>query len=120
MVISLDTDQSSPEPGQHSTIQIDEKSANPPLMPAEIEHLAWSQKWRRVSPYILTAFQSFMLLLVSGLNDGNLGIILPSIKAHYGVTQYVVSIIFLCNALGYIIGIYYIYHKPVQSISFDL
>ncbi|KAI9492062.1 major facilitator superfamily domain-containing protein [Zychaea mexicana] len=42
-----------------------------------------------------------MIQFVSGLNDGNLGIILPSIKAHYGLNQYVVSIIFLCNAAGY-------------------
>lgn len=32
------------------------------------------------------------------------GIILPSIKAHYQVTQSIVSIVFLCYASGFAIG----------------
>ncbi|KAI7856819.1 major facilitator superfamily domain-containing protein [Circinella umbellata] len=91
-----------PEPTHHSTVQVNEKSIDLSLTPTETESLTWIQRWRCVSPYMVTAIQSFMIQFISGLNDGNLGIILPSIKAHYGLSQYVVSIIFLCNALGYI------------------
>ncbi|KAI8147114.1 major facilitator superfamily domain-containing protein [Fennellomyces sp. T-0311] len=45
-----------------------------------------------------------MILFVCGINDGNLGIILPSIKAHYNLSEYVVSIIFLCNTAGYMLA----------------
>ena len=102
-----------PESTHHSTVQVNEKSIDLSLTPTETESLTWIQRWRCVSPYMVTAIQSFMIQFISGLNDGNLGIILPSIKAHYGLSQYVVSIIFLCNALGYITGIYimYIFHS---------
>lgn len=57
-----------------------------------------------MAPYLTPLFESFYIQLLSGINDSNLGIILPSIKAHYGLTQYVVSIIFLCNTFGYVVG----------------
>lgn len=57
--------------------------------------------WRTLLPPIL---QSFAFQFISGVNDGNLGIMLPSIKAHYDLSQPVVSVIFLCNATGYILA----------------
>ena len=96
-----------PESSNHSTVQVGEKPIDPSLTSTETERLTWIQRWQYVSPYMITAIQSFMIQFISGLNDGNLGIILPSIKAHYGLSQYVVSIIFLCNALGYITGIFF-------------
>lgn len=31
--------------------------------------------------------QSFAMFFITGMNDGNLGVILPSIRAHYGLSQ---------------------------------
>ncbi|KAI8147647.1 major facilitator superfamily domain-containing protein [Fennellomyces sp. T-0311] len=50
---------------------------------------------------MLVTIQSFLMQSLTGINDGNLGIILPSIKSHYNLSEYIVSIIFLCNACGY-------------------
>ncbi|KAI9266527.1 major facilitator superfamily domain-containing protein [Phascolomyces articulosus] len=106
MTVSIIDQLPPPEANHPSTVRIDEKSIDPSLTPT-IEagssgRLSWIQRWQYISPYFLTAAQSFLIQFCSGLNDGNLGIILPSIKAHYGLSQYVVSIIFLSNALGYI------------------
>ncbi|SAL95030.1 hypothetical protein [Absidia glauca] len=57
--------------------------------------------WKRDFPPLL---QGFYFQLLAGLNDANLGIILPSIKAQFGLNQYVVSIVFLCTTLGYMLA----------------
>ncbi|KAI9316336.1 major facilitator superfamily domain-containing protein [Dichotomocladium elegans] len=44
--------------------------------------------------------QSFYMLVVVGVNDGNIGIVIPSIKEQYSLSQSVVSVIFLCMAAG--------------------
>lgn len=66
------------------------------------ESMTWSDRWQAIRPSFLPMLQSFMIQFITGINDSNLGIMLPSIKAHYGLSQYVVSIIFLCNSLGYV------------------
>ncbi|KAI8138995.1 major facilitator superfamily domain-containing protein [Fennellomyces sp. T-0311] len=78
--------------------KMDEKSTQ--ALPTET-HLSWAQRWHEIRPYLIFALQSFMIQFLSGMNDSNLGIILPSMKAHYGLSQYVVSVIFLCNTAGY-------------------
>lgn len=75
---------------------------------------------RAIAPLLPPVLQSFAYQFISGINDGNLGIMLPSIKAHYGLTQYVVSIIFLCNAFGYIMGKSNSDHHPYRSTKLVL
>ena len=45
------------------------------------------------------SFTSFILM---GANDGALGVLLPSIRAHYGVNDATISLIFLAGSLGYL------------------
>lgn len=53
---------------------------------------------------IVHTLQSFAMFFITGMNDGNLGVILPSIRAHYGLSQSIVSVLFLCTTAGYFIG----------------
>lgn len=53
---------------------------------------------------IVHTLQSFAMFFITGMNDGNLGVILPGIRAYYGLSQSVVSILFLCTTAGYFIG----------------
>ncbi|KAI8142840.1 major facilitator superfamily domain-containing protein [Fennellomyces sp. T-0311] len=64
--------------------------------------------------------QSFYILFVVGMNDANMGIIIPSIKSHYGVSQSVVSIIFLCVTAGNFFGAFingYLVQKTSQKVT---
>ncbi|KAI8889264.1 MFS general substrate transporter [Backusella circina FSU 941] len=40
--------------------------------------------------------------VVCGLNDGSIGTILPRIKEYYGITDGIVSLLFMCSALGFV------------------
>ncbi|KAI8142848.1 major facilitator superfamily domain-containing protein [Fennellomyces sp. T-0311] len=64
--------------------------------------------------------QAFYMLFVMGMNDANIGIIIPSIKAHYSVSQPVVSIIFLCITVGNFSAAFmngYLIQKTSQTIT---
>lgn len=74
----------------------------PPL--SHIHKRSWMERWQTIKPYFLPMIQAFFIQFITGINDSQLGIMLPSIKAHYGLSQYVVSIIFLCNTCGYMMG----------------
>ncbi|KAI7876202.1 MFS general substrate transporter [Lichtheimia hyalospora FSU 10163] len=91
----------------------DDKSIKPSGITAEDEpppalshtHKAsWMEHWQTIKPYFLPMIQAFLIQFITGVNDSQLGIMLPSIKAHYGLSQYVVSIIFLCNTCGYMMA----------------
>lgn len=45
---------------------------------------------------------SFTAFILMGANDGALGVLLPSIRAHYGVDKGTISLIFLAGSLGYL------------------
>ncbi|KAI9322876.1 major facilitator superfamily domain-containing protein [Dichotomocladium elegans] len=63
-----------------------------------------SSRWesfRKIAPYL---GQSFYILFITGMNDATLGIIIPSLQDFYGLTQYVVSIVFLSTTAGYFIA----------------
>ncbi|KAI9245527.1 major facilitator superfamily domain-containing protein [Phascolomyces articulosus] len=73
------------------------------------------QRWKSLLPHML---QTFYIQAVCGMQDANIGIILPSLQVHYGLTQYVVSIIFLCTTLGYFIAAFtngYLIQKTSQA-----
>ncbi|CDH57842.1 major facilitator superfamily mfs_1 [Lichtheimia corymbifera JMRC:FSU:9682] len=74
----------------------------PPL--SHIHKRSWMERWQTIKPYFLPMIQAFFIQFITGINDSQLGIMLPSIKAHYGLSQYVVSIIFLCNTCGYMMA----------------
>jgi fucose permease len=46
---------------------------------------------------------SFLALTQIGLYDGAIGVLIPSMRAHYHVPQATIGLIFLCGATGYII-----------------
>ncbi|KAI7850574.1 hypothetical protein BDC45DRAFT_539061 [Circinella umbellata] len=60
---------------------------------------AWLQ------PFLSPLLQSFFIQFMTGVNEGNLGIILPHIKDHHSVDQTVISTVLLCYASGFAIGI---------------
>ncbi|KAI8099172.1 major facilitator superfamily domain-containing protein [Halteromyces radiatus] len=68
---------------------------------SSVDHTNGKMHWKKQLPPLL---QGFYFQLLAGINDANLGIILPSIKAQYGLTQYVVSIVFLCTTAGYMLA----------------
>ncbi len=45
---------------------------------------------------------SFTAFILIGTNDGAVGVLLPSMRAHYGVNDATISLIFLASALGYL------------------
>ncbi|HKD76102.1 MAG TPA: MFS transporter, partial [Ktedonobacterales bacterium] len=46
---------------------------------------------------------AFLALIQVGLYDGAIGVLLPSMRAHYQVPQATIGLIFLCGAVGYIV-----------------
>src|SRR3954463_11623965 len=61
-----------------------------------------------VKPARLTTNVRFQIALgilafiLMGINDGMLGVLLPSIRAYYGVDKATVSLIFLASTFGYL------------------
>src|SRR5689334_2248731 len=47
---------------------------------------------------------SFSAFILIGANDGALGILLPSLRAHYSVDKATIGLLFLSAALGFLIG----------------
>ncbi|CDS08413.1 hypothetical protein LRAMOSA09775 [Lichtheimia ramosa] len=68
-------------------------------------------------PHLL---QCFLIMFVTGMNDANLGIIIPTLKERYGLTQYVVSIVFLTTTFGYFLAAFingYLIQKTSQATT---
>ena len=47
---------------------------------------------------------AFFAFIVIGANDGAVGVMIPSISAHYGVNKAIVSLLLLCCSAGYLIA----------------
>ncbi|KAI9316353.1 major facilitator superfamily domain-containing protein [Dichotomocladium elegans] len=58
-------------------------------------------KWQRLKPRLAPLLQCYLIQFFTGMNDGNLGIVLPSIQSHYDVSQSIVALVFLCYASGF-------------------
>jgi fucose permease len=56
---------------------------------------------RAVRLRLVLAFVAFVLI---GVNDGGLGVLLPSIQRFYGIDKSTVSLIFLCGTSGYLVA----------------
>ncbi|KAI9269257.1 major facilitator superfamily domain-containing protein [Phascolomyces articulosus] len=64
--------------------------------------------------------QAFYMLFVMGVNDANIGIIIPSLKVHYSISQAVVSALFLCVTIGNFTAAFmngYLITKTSQTIT---
>ncbi|ORX56923.1 MFS general substrate transporter [Hesseltinella vesiculosa] len=59
------------------------------------------ESWKDTIPYLRSIFSSNFILLCAGLNDGSVGIIIPQLKEHYGISNSVVSSLFLSSAFGF-------------------
>ncbi|ORZ04897.1 major facilitator superfamily domain-containing protein [Absidia repens] len=73
--------------------------------------------WKDLQPYIRPLVASNFIALIAGLNDGNLGIIIPRLKDYYEISNSTVSLLFLCNAVGFFIAALcngYLVHKLGQ------
>jgi fucose permease len=55
----------------------------------------------RANATIPLSFGAFILI---GANDGALGVLLPSIRAHYQVNNATIGMFFLCSTVGYLIA----------------
>lgn len=55
------------------------------------------------SPRMKVALAFFAFILI-GANDGALGVLLPSIRAHYRVDNATIGLFFLCSTVGYFIA----------------
>src|SRR5436305_10409207 len=47
---------------------------------------------------------SFLAFILIGANDGTIGVVLPSIRAHYQIDNATVSFIFLASSTGYLLA----------------
>ncbi|CAO3646764.1 unnamed protein product [Cunninghamella blakesleeana] len=56
---------------------------------------------KTLKPFIASIISSNYLALIAGLNDGNFGIIIPRLREYYDISNGVVSVLFLCNCLGF-------------------
>jgi fucose permease len=54
-----------------------------------------------LKPYMGSILATFYMVIMSGLNDGSLGAIIPRLKEYYDVPNETVSIFFLCAAFGF-------------------
>ncbi|KAI9307744.1 major facilitator superfamily domain-containing protein [Cunninghamella echinulata] len=61
------------------------------------------EKWQDLIPHFPVLTASCIMSIVVGLNDGTIGFMIPRFKEYYGVSYQVLSLLFLCNAAGYII-----------------
>ncbi|KAI8334251.1 major facilitator superfamily domain-containing protein [Chlamydoabsidia padenii] len=61
-------------------------------------------KWKDLKPYIRPLIASNFIAMFAGLNDGNLGIIIPRLKEYYGISNGTVSTLFMCGAAGFFLA----------------
>ncbi|ORX99599.1 MFS general substrate transporter [Basidiobolus meristosporus CBS 931.73] len=59
------------------------------------------ESFKDLKGHIRPILASFLIALVAGLNDGSLGIILPSLKQYYDIPNKTISLLFLCSAFGF-------------------
>ncbi|KAI8582758.1 hypothetical protein K450DRAFT_269109 [Umbelopsis ramanniana AG] len=52
----------------------------------------------------LPIIECFYIGFLLGVNDGNFGIILPRLKEYYNISDSLVSILFICQAVGYFLS----------------
>ncbi|KAI7862229.1 major facilitator superfamily domain-containing protein [Spinellus fusiger] len=60
----------------------------------------WIALKKLIRPLIAANFMSILV----GLNDGNIGMIIPQFKDHYGIPDETVSLLFLFNASGFMLS----------------
>ena len=63
---------------------------------AEEKSRSSSFRWQ-----IVLAFFAFILI---GSGDGALGVLIPSIRGHYGVDKAIMSLLLLCSSTGYLLS----------------
>jgi fucose permease len=60
------------------------------------------EKLSDLKQYIRSIIPCALGGVVCGLNDGSIGTILPRVKEYYGITDGIVSLLFMCSALGFV------------------
>ncbi len=84
---------------------------------SESEQRTWA---RAAELRVALAFFAFILI---GANDGALGVLIPSIRAHYNVDKATVGLIFLASTAGYLIAAFssgLLLHKLGQRLFLAL
>ncbi|KAF7726415.1 hypothetical protein EC973_008749 [Apophysomyces ossiformis] len=62
------------------------------------------ESWQDLKNYIKPLVAANFMSILVGLNDGNIGVIIPRLRIHYDVNIQTVSLLFLCNAIGFLIS----------------
>ncbi|KAI8376411.1 major facilitator superfamily domain-containing protein [Radiomyces spectabilis] len=70
------------------------------LLPPSIDESS-KDSWEALRKCARPLLAANFMAIVSGLNDGNLGIILPELKRYYDIPDQTVSLFFLFNAVGF-------------------
>ncbi|KAG0183271.1 hypothetical protein DFQ28_001839 [Apophysomyces sp. BC1034] len=62
------------------------------------------ESWKDLKKYIKPLISANCMGILSGLNDGNMGVMIPRLKVHYEVSIETISFLFLCNAIGFLLS----------------
>lgn len=60
-----------------------------------------TERTQRLRMQLALSFFAFILI---GVNDGAIGVIIPSMRAHYGINNATIAILFLFSTVGYLIA----------------
>ncbi|KAH8553344.1 major facilitator superfamily domain-containing protein [Umbelopsis sp. PMI_123] len=94
-----------PEAVRNSSIQIDQKSVHSNLSEVREEAQTIELTPRQIlKKNALPIAECFYIGFLMGINDGNFGIILPRIKEYYNISDSLVSILFIVQAVGYFVS----------------
>ncbi len=63
-----------------------------------------TRQTRRVGASRIQLALAFFAFILIGANDGSLGVILPSLRAHYHIDNATVSLLFLASSAGYLLS----------------
>ncbi|ORY93856.1 major facilitator superfamily domain-containing protein [Syncephalastrum racemosum] len=62
-------------------------------------------RWQRIRPVLPGLLQAFLFYTLTGMNDASLGILLPSIRAYYQLSEYyTVSLLFIFTTVGFFLA----------------
>lgn len=82
-----------------------EESASTPSRTLQDPTAAPLSRWQRIRPVLPRLLQAFLFYALTGMNDATLGILLPSIRAYYQLSEYyTVSLLFIFTSVGFFLG----------------
>lgn len=97
-------------PASQEIKRVSEDPENSPQpSPDEPEASVARQRWNDPKINIGRVCTACLILCVNGMNDSAPGALLPSIEQHYDIDYIIVSMIFICNAAGFIAAAFWVH-----------